>query len=309
MKNDPVVSVVLCFYNEERFIEEAIASVIHQTMTEWELLLVDDGSSDRSTYIARQFSQRYPDKILYLWHPGHCNEGLSASRTLGIARARGKFIAFLDADDTWSEVKLADQLEIFATHPVVSVLLESSRYWKSWCGKEVDTIVDVGVSEGIYHPPQLMLKLYPLSTGSAPCPSGIMVRRDVLERCNFEESFRGIYQMYEDQAFLCKVYLNEVVYVSHRCHNNYRQRPSSLVSSVYESGKYHIVRKYYLQWFVTYLKWKHVSHKQVWKLTKAANLPYQRPWLHRMTTEWPKFGKAILARILVRLGLLHYHKA
>lgn len=309
VQENPLVSVVLCFYNEEKFIEEAIASVIAQDYHNWELLLVDDGSSDNSPSIAKEYARRYYNKIFYLHHPGHCNEGLSASRNLGISKTKGDFVAFLDADDVWFHNKLSSQLNKFVLNPDATVLLEASQYWKSWTGQgEKDVIVPVGAPEGCYDAPELMLQLYPLGSGSAPCPSGIMVRRDVLDRCEFEESFRGIFQMYEDQAFLCKVYLREKIYVSHACHNRYRQRVSSLVSSVYETGKYDMVRKYYLQWFRTYLKHKRVLNKRVWALLNRAIMPYSEPFRYQLTQIYPKLAKAVAARWLVKLGVLSYSK-
>ncbi len=309
MHDNPLVSVVLCFYNEEKFIEEAIGSVLAQDYTNWELILVDDGSSDASSDIAREYARKYYNKIFAIHHPGHCNEGLSASRNLGIARCKGDFVAFIDADDVWHADKLSAQLKLFAKHPKATVLLEASEYWRSWSSpNEKDVIVTVGAPEGLYEAPELMLQLYPLGSGAAPCPSGIMVKREVLDRCEFEESFRGIFQMYEDQAFLCKVYLNEKVLVSHSCHNRYRQRVSSLVSSVYETGKYDMVRKYYLQWFRTYLKHKRIANKNVWSVLKKAVMPYSEPLRYQMTHIYPKVIKAIAARWLVRLGVLSYSK-
>src|SRR5258706_2880162 len=79
-----LVSVVVIFLNAERFISEAVESVVAQTYGNWELLLVDDGSNDGSTEIARSYAAKFPDKIRYLEHHGHENRGMSASRNLGI---------------------------------------------------------------------------------------------------------------------------------------------------------------------------------------------------------------------------------
>jgi glycosyltransferase involved in cell wall biosynthesis len=305
-KTQPLVSIVLCFYNEERFLEEAIASVLAQDYPHWQLILVDDGSSDRSTELAKEYSRRHYQKIQYVCHPGHCNEGLSASRNLGITKAIGEFVAFIDADDVWYDNKLSAQLKVFERTPDATVLLEASLYWKSWASeKEQDEIICVGAPEGLYKSPELMMRLYPLGSGSAPCPSGIIVRKAVLDRCEFEESFKGIFQMYEDQAFLCKVYLQEKVYVSHACHNKYRQRVASLVSTVYETGKYDMVRKYYLQWFHTYLRHKRILDRRIWSLLIKARMPYLEPLRYQLTELYPKMFKRIAARLLVKLGVAH----
>lgn len=80
----PRVSVVMIFLDEERFIEEAVRSVQEQTLTDWELILVDDGSTDRSTQIARDLAAA-DERIHYLDHPGHENRGTAISRNFGIA--------------------------------------------------------------------------------------------------------------------------------------------------------------------------------------------------------------------------------
>src|SRR5262245_29470593 len=106
----PLVSVIIIFLNAERFIQEAIESVFAQTYKHWELLLVDDGSTDGSTEIGRQYAAHDPEKVRYLEHEAHENRGMSASRNLGIRDARGKHIAFLDADDVWFSNILAEQV-------------------------------------------------------------------------------------------------------------------------------------------------------------------------------------------------------
>ena len=100
------VSVMIIFLNEERFLEEAIASVLAQSYSDWELLLVYYGSSDRSSHIAADWAARMPDRIRYLQHDSHANLGMSASRNLGLREATGHYIAFLDADDVWLPAKL-----------------------------------------------------------------------------------------------------------------------------------------------------------------------------------------------------------
>ena len=306
----PLVSVVVCFFNEKQFLDEAIQSVFAQDYDHWELLLVDDGSTDESSAMAKSYASRFPDKVIYVEHAYHQNKGLSASRNAGIKRAHGGYVAFLDADDVWMPDKLSAQLAIFKAHPEVTVLLESSLYWNSWSdGRKEDTLIHIGASEGVYRAPQLMLSLYPLGKGAAPCPSGIMVQRAVLRRCSFEEMFRGILQMYEDQAFLCKVYLKETVYVSAACHNKYRQRPQSLVSAVHDSGNYHKVRSHYLYWFRDYLHGQPLRYKAVEKLLRKAQMPYREPMLYKITVDIPKLLRKLLIRLLIRIGILNYSKS
>lgn len=307
---EPLVSVVLCFYNEKSFLAEAIQSVLLQDYHNWELFLVDDGSSDESTDIAKEYACRYPGKITYVDHPYHQNKGLSASRNAGIRKCAGTYVAFIDADDVWLPGKLRTQVNIFRKNPSVTVVLEASLYWNSWRDhKKQDVLIPVGAKEGVYKAPQLMLSLYPLGKGAAPCPSGIMVQRAVLRRCVFEESFRGVFQMYEDQAFLCKVYLKETVFVSGACNNKYRQRESSLVSSAHESGNYHRVRSHYLYWFRDYLRSLPFRYRAVEKLLRRAQMPYREPFLYKLFVDIPQQVRKLLIRILVKVGVVNYSKS
>ncbi len=98
MSSKPRVSVVTIFLNAEKFIYEAIESVFAQTYADWELLLVDDGSTDASTEVAYRWAGRYPNRVRYLEHDRHQNRGMSASRNLGAGNARGEYVAFLDGD-------------------------------------------------------------------------------------------------------------------------------------------------------------------------------------------------------------------
>ena len=89
MSSAPQVSAIIIFLNEERFLAQAIGSVLEQSHADWELLLIDDGSMDQSTAIARDFAARDPNRIRYFEHAGHVNRGMSAARNLGPpARAR-----------------------------------------------------------------------------------------------------------------------------------------------------------------------------------------------------------------------------
>src|SRR5438876_12133860 len=117
MQPQPLVSVVLIFYNAQAFLDETVRSVFAQEYKDWELILVDDGSTDQSTAMARQLANDNPDRVRCLQHPSHTNRGASASRNLGVREARGQFIALLDADDVWLPHKLAQQVQILEQNP------------------------------------------------------------------------------------------------------------------------------------------------------------------------------------------------
>jgi glycosyltransferase involved in cell wall biosynthesis len=109
----PRVSVVLPVYNGERFIGEAIQSVLDQTFHDFELVVVDDGSTDNTETIVRQL------KGPIIYHRQE-NQGAGIARNLGVAFAQGEWIAFIDADDIWDTQKLSTQFEYLEKHPNVS---------------------------------------------------------------------------------------------------------------------------------------------------------------------------------------------
>ena len=108
----PLVSVIMPAYNAAPFIEEAITSVLRQTMTEWELYVIDDGSTDDSLQIARRIAETDP-RVHVLQN--EVNMGVAKTRNRGIDLARGHYIAFLDSDDVWYPEKLERQLDRLKT--------------------------------------------------------------------------------------------------------------------------------------------------------------------------------------------------
>lgn len=286
MSKNPLVSTVLIFLNEEQFIEEAIDSVFAQTYDNWELLLVDDGSTDASTEIAQRYARQHPSKVYYLEHEHHQNRGMSASRNLGIRYAQGDYIALLDADDIWLPHKLEEQMAILEAHSNAGMVCGASQYWRSWTADpdSHDITVAVGAPpDTLVPPPDLLMHLYPLGEGNAPCPSSLLFRRAVAEKVGgFEEGFRDKYQLYEDQAFLNKVYLQTPVFVASACWDRYRQHPGSCVSTVTRAGQYHAVRRFFLNWFETYMAGKGFQGTNTWEALQKALWPYRHPFLSRI---------------------------
>ena len=106
MEREHTVSIVIPVYNAEKFIEETVDSVLNQTYSEWELLLVDDGSTDKSWELLQSLAEKDPRIRCFHLDGG----GAAAARNYGTARATGRFLAFLDADDLWRKEKLEREL-------------------------------------------------------------------------------------------------------------------------------------------------------------------------------------------------------
>lgn len=106
-------SIIMPCYNSERYIAYAISSVQNQTLSEWELLVIDDGSSDGSVDLVNDLAKR-DSRITLIRSPG--NMGAAAARNKAIEAAQGRFIAFLDSDDLWRPEKLAKQISFMLNH-------------------------------------------------------------------------------------------------------------------------------------------------------------------------------------------------
>jgi glycosyltransferase involved in cell wall biosynthesis len=120
MKPLPLVSVCIASYNHERFIAEAVNSVVAQSYSNWELLVVDDASSDRSPDILRGIAAHYPDQIrLVLLEQ---NSGPSAALNRAIIEARGEYVALLGSDDRMHVDRLEKQVEYLSQNPNVSTV-------------------------------------------------------------------------------------------------------------------------------------------------------------------------------------------
>jgi SAM-dependent methyltransferase len=249
----PLVSVITIFHDEERFLEEAIESVLAQTYERWELLLCDDGSSDASTGIARRYASEHPDRVFYLEHPAHANRGMSATRNLGLVHARGELVAFLDGDDVWVPDKLSRQVELLQQNPDAAGVYGRLHVWHAWTRREADLARDYtqplgGPPDTLVQPPELLIRFL---RDDVHTPSGVLFRRDVLDEVGgYEESFRG---MHEDGIVLAKICLRWPLYASGEVWYKYRQHPDSCCNTEIAAGRDREALRAYLEWIEGYL--------------------------------------------------------
>ncbi|RLD45745.1 MAG: glycosyltransferase family 2 protein [Bacteroidetes bacterium] len=116
MSKKQEISVVIPVYNTEKYLDQAIESVLKQNEKPLEIIVVDDASSDNSINVAEQFG----NKITLLKQPN--NNGCGASRNRGIEHANGKYLAFIDADDLWTSGKLKNQLAYLENNPDIDMV-------------------------------------------------------------------------------------------------------------------------------------------------------------------------------------------
>jgi glycosyltransferase involved in cell wall biosynthesis len=275
MNSASLISVIMPFYNTPvQFFKEAIESVFAQVYPNWELILVDDGSQNESTGLAKAYAHDFPGKVKYLEHENHHNRGPSASRNLGIRSSKGEFIAFLDSDDVWMPRKLEEQLAIIKAHPDAGMAYGKSQYWWSWTGSPADEgrdrIQDHAIKgDMIYEPPEI-LNLFLCGKAAIPCISSLIVRREIVEKIEgFEERFS---LLYGEQTFYAKLCLETPVFVATKCWDRYRQHAESLCGVGSKKGLTQDWQMRYLYWLEEYLErrgfkdtetWK-VLHKEIW---------------------------------------------
>jgi len=117
MKNDsPLVTVILPAYNAEKYIREAVQSVINQNYEKWELLVINDGSTDKTSQIISKFND---NRIKYI---KQINRGVSSARNAGLNLANGKYITFLDADDLLSSNSLIKRVDFLEFHQNIDIV-------------------------------------------------------------------------------------------------------------------------------------------------------------------------------------------
>jgi glycosyltransferase involved in cell wall biosynthesis len=300
VRNKPLVSAIIIFLNEERFLQEAIASVFAQTYNQWELLLVDDGSSDGSTQIARRWAEQHPDKVHYFEHQGHENRGMSASRNLGVRKASGKYISYLDGDDVWRPHKLKEQVAILEANPDADMVYAPLQMWFSWTGKPHDLHLDqpYGVGKNGKHPysdtlvqPPRLLALF--LRYEQYIPSGFLVKRDVMAHTGvYEEEFRDAYS---DAVALVKICLSSAVFVSSKRWYMYRKHTASSTYLSRLHGKEDDELQLYLNWVAAYFHQQGVSNSELWSILHKMLQRCRHPRFYRLKCNILQYANRLVA--------------
>ncbi len=268
----PVVSVVMIFLNGERFIREAVESVFAQTFQQWELLLVDDGSTDGSSEIAKRYAEECPGRVACHDHPHHRNLGMSASRNLGLMAARGRYVAFLDCDDVWLPQKLAEQVALMEQYPDAGMVYGRVCIWHGWTGRPEDqandSMSELGLPPDRVVMPPVAISAYLSDDAITPCPSSVLLQRDLLIRLGgFNPAFRDLY---EDIVCWIKVGLEAPILPSNSCWSKYRQHADSACAKgegrVDPAGRSYPAhcRRLYLEWVADYFRGKAITDPGLW---------------------------------------------
>lgn len=200
-------SIIMTSFNYANFITEAIDSVIMQTYDNWELIIVDDGSNDNSIQIIEDYVKKHLNIFLYT-HKNNSNLGIIKSMQLGIKKATGEYIAFLESDDYWDEEYLAEKVELFNCHKDVGLIFN-----------DVETIGEpdkinllenyLNVCREIYKKlaQPCNASKYIFSINIIPTFSCWMTRKSLLENCDFNLKISSSldFWLWTQIAYLTKV--------------------------------------------------------------------------------------------------------
>jgi glycosyltransferase involved in cell wall biosynthesis len=289
----PIVSVVVTFLDAEEFLEAAIESVVAQTLTSWELILVDDGSSDGSSAIARGRAESDPARIRYIDHDQHRNCGKSVSRNAGLAASRGLYVFFLDGDDVLRPNAIEELSQLLDAHPNAAVAYGPLQWWFSWSGMPGDATRDfiepfAAPLLCVVPPPHLLARYL---AGRVPVPSGILVRRDAaLAVGGFADEFR---ELYEDQVFLVRLLLRNGAIVTAQSVYCYRRHGGASTAESRPHEVFDIARSRFHAWTARYFRTMRVYDLRLWAALGLARLSSAAPRLYYAARS---FKRALLPR-------------
>lgn len=287
MAEMPRVSSIISFLNQAEFLSESIQSVLAQTHSHWELLLVDQGSVDSSAEIAQSWAGNYPEKIRYLKpqkdQPLNKPLSRSAARNLGVGCSQGKYIAFLDAQDVWLPSKLEQQIAILEANPHIAMVFGATYDWYGWTHKPEDIQRDFVVplkvdANTVLHPPQLLILLLQDESTLPSCCDVLLRRESYHQIGGFAEGDCGFDA---DLAFYTQLYHNAAVYVATKCWARHRQGGDSspeITPPTLDTQR----RANFLRWVETYLANQDHLDASVWKVLQQEIWPYRYPLLQQL---------------------------
>ncbi len=208
MNSRPTVSVVIPTYNRSHLLGRAIRSVLNQSYQDFEIIVVDDGSTDDTCGVVRGF-QEFDGRIRYMRR--NFRRGPSVARNVGIRAARGDYIGFLDDDDEWMKEKLEKQIRIFEGSPD-SVGVVYTKIWRRW-GREGAYFPSLKVKQNSGNVYRELLKWNFVHTPT------VLVRAECFGRVGlFDEGFFA----FEDWELFIRLskfyefrYLDELLVISH----------------------------------------------------------------------------------------------
>ncbi|KJH72884.1 glycosyltransferase family 2 protein [Aliterella atlantica] len=284
------ISVIIPAYNAMAYLPTALASVLAQTFTDFEVLIINDGSSDNILQWAKSLVDRRV-KII-----SQTNKGVSVARNTGISNAQGEYIAFLDADDSWEQTKLAKQVEFLDTHPAVGLV----STWVTLVNEKGDFLSEAKLrfkSKNIW---QQMIEQCLISCGSVP-----MVRRDCFATVGL---FDPNLQFGEDWEMWTRIAARYNFGLIEECLVSYRQHTKNVSKKSQEmTPDFHkLIEKMFvsLPAELLYLKKQSYGRSYLyigWRALENKDYPGAKSYSHQALAYYPQlaFSKSCLRLLLL----------
>ena len=288
------ISVVIQFLNAEKYLPEAVESVFRQTFTNWELVLVDGGSTDGTRLFAENLVKQHPDRVRYFRHQGEKTLGIYSSRILGAKEARAPVLGLLDSDDTWHPDFLRSQYAIhkkyFNARP--GMVFCPVIYWFDGADHAARSYVQPSPPPGLHEPSTLMAEFCEKHYAKSAANTGVMISRELVTSAD-----RFICEASEvvcdDQYLWTWVYLNHPVFVNPEPLARYRQWLGSNCADQAKTGVVDGHRQKHLEWMKNYIS-REYSRADQEKLLKEID-GFQKEKSQRR-------AKLFLKRILHAIG-------
>ena len=205
-KKKPLISIIVASYNCQDFISETLGSLVCQTYKNFEVIVVDDGSTDDSVRIIEKYSGQYKNISLYT-HKNHVNKGLLKTLQLGLSKSKGKWVAFCESDDFWATTHLEEKVKIIKRYPHSKIIVNNVEIF----GDEPRKRIMIAYHTKLCLPyfSQTKNKISVLDyriTNRIPTFSCCMVKKDIIEKCDFNSSVLNATLDWHLWRQICAVY-------------------------------------------------------------------------------------------------------
>ena len=317
----PFFSVVVASYNYEKLVIEALESVMSQTYRNFEIVVVDDGSSDRSRENIREFIERHAGgdvKIELFTHPGGENRGLAATVRLGVEKSRGEYVAFCEADDLWTPDHLAEVVRLVNSYANPGVIVNDVEIF----GDAVRCFKFEKIKMVRYKLMRRTVNRIPRSafreTNYILSFSACAVRRDLLLKCDYNPvSHKAAldWWLWRQLCFDEPVYFINRILTRWRMHDSYMartqqdadaQKRKPAMVRAFVAGLDSVIRRRHpfspSVWFTPELEFTHVERYRI-PFARRCRMLWERWNGRRRYGEWIKAHSRV--RILVCLHLYY----
>jgi glycosyltransferase involved in cell wall biosynthesis len=260
------VDVIIPAYNGAKYLPAALESVISQTFDDWQILLVDDGSTDNTAEVVAPYLERIGPKIRYIKQE---NRGLPAARNTAIRNSTSELLALLDADDVWLPCRLSESVKVMKNRPdaglaygLITGIDPDDRIGSTWVG-------NLQVVEGRIAPYIYMRKV------ELPCPTITFRRKCVEEVGLFDETMRAT----EDRDLWLRIALRYEVAFVPEVLAYYRVSPNSMSTDPERmlKAQLHFIRKHYGSKGLG-LRPRQIALARAYKQRAEALKRQNRPW-------------------------------